>query len=485
MTMKFFKIASKAIRETFRDRKGFFFLLVFPIFFIAIFSFGFGSGTSTTGILPHDITVVNYDVGTAVISNNTTRHVNYGHSFTEVLQNATLENSSTKLFSLHNVSEEQANEMLRSRSIEALIVIPKNFSAAFTSMVNDSARTAITSKVGAQALASGTVGQNQVAIQSSQTRTPNQTSAPTQQVLGATVSANPTGNALPKNVTLPKASNVTSVLSVQGDSGYTNFLYAQGLITTTFDQYKNDVAAKAVANAASGGSYRPLADYIPIEMQPIAGTQSFSPFDYMVPGLIIIAILLQVSLVSASLVRDIERGTLDRLKLSVVRAFDLLFGTFLAWTLVTIAQVPMLIAVATGLGYNYSGSTLSSLELALVIGVIAGMASIALALLIASFAQNEMQALELGAMIVLPVAFLGGAFFPLPPQVIEFGGMTFSVYDVLPWTHAISALRSVLTYGTGLSADIVVQITWLIVLTAIMFVVAVVCYSRVRLRPEA
>ena len=62
--------------------------------------------------------------------------------------------------------------------------------------------------------------------------------------------------------------------------------------------------------------------------------------------------------------------------------------------------------------------------------------------------------------------------------------MTFSVYDVLPWTHAISALRSVLTYGTGLSADIVFQITWLIVLTAILFVVAVVCYSRVRLRPE-
>ncbi|MGB9370816.1 MAG: ABC transporter permease [Halobacteriota archaeon] len=480
--MKFAKITSKGMRETFRDRRGFLFLLVFPIFFIAVFSFAFGSGTfQSGGSLPHDIAVVNYDVGTAVISNNTTRHVNYGHSFTEVLQNATLENSSTKLFRLHNVSEEQANELLRSRSIDTLIVIPKNFSGAFTSMVNNSARTAITSQVGAQAIASGTVGQNQV--QSSPTRTPNQTSAPTP-VIGAAVSANPTGNALPKNVTLPKASNVTSLLSVQGDASYINFDTGLRLITTIFDQYKNDVTAKAVANAASGGDYRPLADYIPIEMQPIAGTQSFSPFDYMVPGLIILAILLQVSLVSASLVRDIERGTLDRLKLSVVRAFDLLFGTLLAWTLVTLAQVPLLIAVATGLGYNYSGGSLSSLELAIVIGVIAGMASIALALLIASFAKNEMQALELGAMITLPLAFLGGAFFPLPPQVIEFRGMTFSVYDALPWTHAISALRSVLTYGTGLSADIVVQIVWLIVLTAILFVVAVACYSRVRLRPE-
>ncbi len=457
--MKFVKITSKGIREIFRDRKGFFFLLVFPVFFIGVFSFAFGSGTfQAGGSLPHDIAVVSYDVGTRVVSNNTTRLVNYGYSLTQVLENATAENSSTKLFRLHNVSEEKADELLRSRSIDALIIIPENFSRAFTSMVNDSARTAIKSEVGALAIASGTGGQN--------------------------VSTDPTGNALPQNVKLPKASNFTSALSVEGDSGYVNFATAQSLITTIFDHYKSDVVAKAVADAASGEDYRPLADYIAIEMRPIAGTQSFSPFDYMVPGLIIVAILMQVSLVSGSLVRDIERGTLDRLKLSKVTAFDLLFGTLLTWTLITIGQVPLLIAVATGLGYQYSGS-FSSLELAMVIGVIAGMASIALALLIASFAKNELQALELGAMIILPVAFLAGAFFPLPKQVLgEFAGRIYVLYDILPWTHAISALRSVLTYGTGLSADIVFEITWLIVLTAILFVVGVVCYSRVRLRRE-
>jgi ABC-2 type transport system permease protein len=444
--MKFAKITSKGIREIFRDRKAFFFLLVFPVFFIGVFSFAFGSGTfQAGGSLPYDIAVVNYDAGTQVLSNNTTRLVNYGNSFTQVLENATAENSSTKLFRLHNVSEEKANELLRTRDIDALIVIPKNFSLAFTSMVNDSVRSAITSQVGAQAIA---------------------------------------GTVLPKNVTLPKASNVTAAFSVEGDSGYVNFATAKALIVPIFDHYKNDVTANAVASAASGGDYNTLADYTPVEMRPIAGTQSFSPFDDMVPGLIIVAILMQVSLVSGSLVRDIERGTLDKLKLSKVRAIDLLFGTFLMWTLVTVVQVPMLIGVATGLGYKYSGN-LGSLGLAVVIGVIAGMASIALALLIASFAKNEMQALELGATIILPVAFLAGAFFPLPKQVLgEFAGRTYVLYDILPWAHAISALRSVLTYGTGLSADVVFDITWLIVLTAILFVVGVVCYSRMRLRPE-
>jgi ABC-2 type transport system permease protein len=483
--MKFVKITFKGLREVFRDRKGFLFLLLFPASFIAVFSLAFGSGTFQAGIsLPRDIAVVSYDTGTTVTSNNTTRLVNYGDTFTKVLENATAENSSTKLFRLHNVSEEQANELLRSRSIDALVVIPANFSSAFTSMVNDTVRTAITSGVGARTIAGGTVGQNQAAIQSSPTSIPNQTSTRLQTVQAAPASSNLT-NTTPKNVTLPKASNVTSALSVEGDSGYVYFATAQAFITTIYDQYKNDVAAAAVADAASGGAYRSLSDYVPLEMRPIAGTQSLSPFDYMVPGLIVTAILVQVALVSGSLVRDIEIGTLDRLKLSKVRAFDLLFGTFLTWTLVTIVQVPVLIAVATALGYHYSGS-LSSLELAMVIGVIAGMASIALALLIASFAKSEMQALELGAMIVLPLAFLAGAFFPLPKHVLgEFAGRTYVLYDILPWTHAVSALRSVLTYGTGLSADVVSQITWLIVLTAMLFVVGVACYSRMRLRPEA
>jgi ABC-type multidrug transport system permease subunit len=58
------------------------------------------------------------------------------------------------------------------------------------------------------------------------------------------------------------------------------------------------------------------------------------------------------------------------------------------------------------------------------------------------------------------------------------------VYDVLPWTWAVSALRSVLTYGSGLSADVVSDLAWLILLTAILFVIGVMTYSRVRLRTE-
>jgi ABC-2 type transporter. len=331
--------------------------------------------------------------------------------------------------------------------------------------VNNSTRTAIASSVGQQAIANST------------TRTST--------IAASNAGLSPVAVTLPgANVTLPQAGNVTSSLFVQGDTSNLNFATAQTLISEIFDHYKNDLVANATARAAPGAGNSLYTNYVPVETLPLAGTQSFTRFDFLMPGLIVFAVLLQVSLIASSLVRDDEMGLLNRLKLSKLRAFDLLFGTFLTWTIITVGQTLILIGIAIALGFHYQGD-FSSLGLATLIGAIAGMASISLALLIASFSEKNMQALILGAMIATPLAFLAGAFLPLPRQVfVEFGGRAYQVYDVLPWTHAVSSLRSVLTFGSGLSGDVVFEMTWLIVLTAILFVVGVMTYARVKLKAE-
>ena len=451
--LKFLYISQKGIKEILRDRRGFALLLFFPMVLIVLFAFAFGSGSFLSGgSIPHQIAVVNNDAGVMLTVNNTPQYVNYGANFTGVLENATAENSTTHLFHLNNVSEETAEGLLESREIDALIIIPQNFSSAFAAMVNDSAQAAITSSVGQQAIA-------------------NSLSPVAVNVPGA-------------NSTLPKAGNASSLLTVEGDSGYVNFATAQAAISAIFDQYKNNAETQAMTAAPSGPVQTLFNDSIPLVTQPIPGTQSFSLFDYLVPGLIVFALLLQVSVVAGNMVRDIETGTLDRLKLSKVRSFDLLFGTFLTWTIITVAQVLILIAVAIALGYKHQGD-FTSLGLATLIGVIAGMASISLALIVASFTTTERQAGTLCAMLSMPLGFMAGAFIPLPQQVLgTFGVHTYQIYDLLPWTHAISALRSVLTYGTGLSADVVFEMSWLIVLTAILFVIGVMTYARTRLKPE-
>ena len=81
-------------------------------------------------------------------------------------------------------------------------------------------------------------------------------------------------------------------------------------------------------------------------------------------------------------------------------------------------------------------------------GVIGGVASIALGMIIASFAKSSTQAANIGTLITVPTSFLIGAFFQLPQVVIgNLMGQTFQVYDLLPWTHTLNALRSVLIFG--------------------------------------
>jgi ABC-2 type transport system permease protein len=257
-------------------------------------------------------------------------------------------------------------------------------------------------------------------------------------------------------------------------------MYVNGVFT----QYKKDVQSNATANAAPDVGGGIFGDNIPVEMLALTGTQSFTMYDYMVPGLIVFSLLLQLSLISGSLVKDVETGLFDRLKLSKIRGFDLLFGTFLTWTFMTIGQLILFLIIAILLGFHYQGG-IGSLGLAMFIGVLAGMASISLALVISSFTKTYVQAMSLGAILATPLGFMAGAFIPLPPQLLgEFGAQTYQIYELLPWTHAVKALRSVLTYGTGLSPNVIFQIYWLIVLTAIIFVIGVVTYSRVRLRAE-
>jgi ABC-2 type transport system permease protein len=453
--MKSIDVTVKGVKETVRDRRGFLFILGFPILLIALFAFAFGSGSFLTGgSLPHNVVVVNEDAGVKVVTNNTTKSINYGNNFIQVLTNATSENSSTHLFNINNASAEKANDMLKSRNIDAVITIPKNFSGAFVTMVNNSTRIAIESSVGQQELASA---------------------------------SNPTAASsvlIPANVTLPAAGNTTSSLIIQGDAGYMNYATAQGLVMTILEQYKDSVRSNATALAAPGTGNGLFTDYIPLESVPIAGTQSFTLFDYLIPGLIVFALLMQTGLIAGSLAREVESGALNRLKLSKVGAFDLLFGTFTTWTIVGVAQVIILIAIAIAFGYHYQGGVIG-LSLALFIGVIAAMASISLALLVAAFTKNEMQAISLGIMIASPLAFMAGAFMPLPRQELgTLGGQVYQVYDVIPWTHAVSSLRAVLTYGTGLAPNVLLGMSWLIGLTAVLFIVGVVTYRQVRLTPE-
>jgi ABC-2 type transport system permease protein len=196
-------------------------------------------------------------------------------------------------------------------------------------------------------------------------------------------------------------------------------------------------------------------------------------FDFLTPGMVVFALLMLAVGVSTSLAREVDKGTLARLRLSRMTSFDLLFGVFLMWALVGAVQVILLFGAATVLGFRWEGGV-TNLVLAMGVGCLATLASVALGLLVASFAKSEGNAGAFSTLITVPTAFLVGAFMQMPLQQLA---------DLLPWGQAIRCMRALLNAGVpigGLIPSILLMVAQICVLLAL----SVFVYARTRLQPE-
>lgn len=424
--MKFISIAKKDFKELIRDRRGLVMILLFPLFFMLVFGFAFGGmGQSNQ---PHNLAIVNYDKGVNMPING--EKVNFGNNLTKILEDSEYEDSDVHLFNVTLTTESDANKKLENRDVDAALIIPENFSQSMLAQITSTMQ---------QQISTGTV-------------------------------------------TSTSSSNATSTLIIRGDTGYIGFGTSQGILTGVLEQYQDKLVTKT-RSAITGSSGVETNQYIQSKVEAISGTGSFTTFDFMAPGMMVFAILLLTTTVAAALTREVEKGTLARLKLSKMTSFDLLFGGLLPWSLIAAVQVVILLIVAVLIGFHWQGG-LNTLLLALFVGIIGGVASISLGMIIAAFARNDRQAANLGTLISVPTSFLVGAFFQLPQVVIaNIWGQPFQIYDLLPWTHVLNALRSTLTFGGGWDA-IAYQVGWAVLLTVVLFVIGVGLFSRNRLRAE-
>ncbi|MGZ7047144.1 MAG: ABC transporter permease [Methanobacterium sp.] len=418
--MKFMSIAIKDLKELLRDRRGLFFILLFPLFFMLIFGFAYGGMGQNNQ--PHNIAIVNLDQGVTL---PTGENMNFGDNLTKVLGDVKYENSDTHIFNITQTSDAEANNLTKQRTVDLEFIIPAGFSQSILDM------------------------EKSIALSKSAT--------------GLTTSA---GN---------NSNTNASTLIIRGDTSYMGFGTSESILTGVLVQYQNSFIG------AIGGT-QPQ-DFIQSTVEGIPGTQAFTSFDYLAPGMIVFAILMLATSVATILTREVESGTLKRLKISKMTSFDFLFGGLIPWSLVAAAQVLILFAVAITIGFHWQGS-INSIILAVLIGIIGGIASISLGMIIAAFAKSPPQAGQLGTLIAVPLTFLVGAFFPLPQITIgTFMGQQVQIYDLLPWHQVLVALRDVLTFGYSLDS-ITYQVGTAIILSAILFVVGVVLFSRTRLRPE-
>lgn len=217
---------------------------------------------------------------------------------------------------------------------------------------------------------------------------------------------------------------------------------------------------------------------------PIALNETFlekqapiNEFESYVPGLLSLAILMILFTASATIVKEDDKKTLLRLKLSRLGAFSYLTAVGIVQAVIAISALVLSYWMALGLGYQPAGS----FGIVLIVGILSSLAIVSLSLVVASFLNTVFDVLTVGCFPFFILMFFSGSMFPLPKlSVMTIQGHPLGITDILPLTHTVNAFNKILNYGAGW-LEVRFEVAMILLLTVLYFVAGVVLYQKRKL----
>jgi len=164
---------------------------------------------------------------------------------------------------------------------------------------------------------------------------------------------------------------------------------------------------------------------------------------FTIPGLMgLVMQNITVMLTAFSLVREREKGTIEQLMVSPIRSYELIIGKMAPY--VVIGNIDFLITIFFGtiwFGVPFKGSFL----LLMLLGNAFIFSALAIGMLISTVSKNQLQAMQMTLLIILPSVLLSGFVFPRDamPRFIYYLGYA------MPLTYFLDILRGVVIKGVG------------------------------------
>lgn len=249
-------------------------------------------------------------------------------------------------------------------------------------------------------------------------------------------------------------------IKISGDPAYSFF----SLTEVTLENFINNFVKLKTATA----------DPVRIISNKVNEAMVNSEFDAMAPGLIMMSVYFLLILSAMVLTREAENKTLQRLILSRLKTRELYAGITLSQMTLAVIMLPMVIASTYMLGFRGNGS----IGLTFFVGCLAALSSIGIGMIIASFSRNGLEAFIIGNVVLTPMFFLSGVFFPSPDLILfSVSGMEVGILSLLPSLPAVSAANKVLINSMGFS-DILPDLALLAVLTIAYWLVGVFLFDR-------
>lgn len=202
----------------------------------------------------------------------------------------------------------------------------------------------------------------------------------------------------------------------------------------------NALALRESLERALGG--RPL----PVESRPrVLFNPDTRSANYFIPGLwVVLPQVMAIMMTANSIVREKEKGTLEQLFMTPVRASELILGKLVPYLVLTYVELNMIaLLMWTLFAVPIHGSFLTLLAIAFPFIL----SALGLGLWISTQASTRDAAMQLTTATIMPSVFLSGYVFPIDsmPRFFQW------VSQLIPTTWMIDAARGVILRGAGWS----------------------------------
>jgi len=210
----------------------------------------------------------------------------------------------------------------------------------------------------------------------------------------------------------------------------------------------------------------------PIEIRPqmLYNPTMRSP-NFYIPG--VIGIVLQIGTTFATamaVVREREKGTLEQLLVSPLSRWGLMLGKLVPYLCIGMTMSVLLFAIMRFLFHVPIAGNVVSMMFATFVYVFA---LLSLGLLVATKAENQMQALQMSMTFMLPSVFFSGFVFPREtmPWIFYWLGA------LMPATYFISLMRAIILRGANLF-EYWPHLVVLIIMSILLFVLCALRFRK-------
>jgi ABC-2 type transport system permease protein len=218
---------------------------------------------------------------------------------------------------------------------------------------------------------------------------------------------------------------------------------------------------------------------MPLEFREItiADSGAMNTFSAIVPAIVIFSLLTLLFPSAAAFIREVEKGTIRRLRLTRLSTFEFVSGISLVQVLFGVLCVGFTIAMSYGFGYRTHGSVLA----VLLTGILSALSVTAFGLLTAVFCRSVRDVMIIGNFPYFLILMFSGVI-PLPaPEIVNIHGVGITANHLLPFSYGVRAMSRILNSGAGIG-DVLPELGILALSTAVVFTVAILLFRSRHMR---